>query len=185
MASLFVRMGTDDRHDRPFPLLPCPLLTLHDLMVYELQDFYDAEHIISDVLAAFAESATSRGSPACVPGAARAGRIADASAGAGFAVLGLEPERRNSGAMEAILRAAQDVVREAESDDARDAAMVAGMRKAEHHVIAGYGTAATFAAMLDLDDVAGLLQESFDEEEDTEQELLEFAAEAIDPMVED
>jgi ferritin-like metal-binding protein YciE len=52
-----------------------------------------------------------------------------------------------------------------------DAGIVAAAQKVEHYEIAGYGTVRTYASMLGHDKAANLLQQTLDEEKETDQKL--------------
>ena len=67
------------------------------------------------------------------------------------------------------------MIGEAEDDDTRDAVMIAAAQKVEHYEIAAYGTIRTWAQLLDLNEIASLLEESLEEEKDTDQKLTELA----------
>jgi ferritin-like metal-binding protein YciE len=61
------------------------------------------------------------------------------------------------------------------ADDVRDAALIAAAQKVEHYEIASYGTARTFAQLLGHAEVANLLQETLDEEGETDHRLTDLA----------
>ncbi len=58
---------------------------------------------------------------------------------------------------------------------AKDAALIAAAQRVEHYEIAGYGTAATLADHLGLDDAAELLGQILDEEEAADKLLTKIA----------
>jgi ferritin-like metal-binding protein YciE len=60
-----------------------------------------------------------------------------------------------------------------------DAALICAGQKVEHYEIASYGTLRTYAEMLGFDDQADLLQETLDEEKDTDENLTELAVSCI------
>ena len=53
----------------------------------------------------------------------------------------------------------------------RDAALIASAQKVEHYEIATYGTQATFADVLDMQDAKDLLGETLEEEKKADQKL--------------
>lgn len=169
----------------PFPSFLMAIVTLRDLMLHELKDLYDVEHRLKDALSELAELATSDDLKDSLAEHRELTQTQIERLEEVFGLLGVPAERRDCRAMQAILKEGLETVDEAESSDARDAAIVVGARKAEHYEIAGYGTATTFATMLELDDIADLLQQSFDEEEETERSLLELVEDVIDPMIEE
>ena len=66
----------------------------------------------------------------------------------------------------------------------RDAALIAAAQKVEHYEIAGYGTARTWAELLGLTQVARLLQQTLDEEKQTDEKLTQLAMAYVNPEAE-
>jgi len=62
---------------------------------------------------------------------------------------------------------------------ARDAALIAAAQYAEHYEIAGYGSAREWAAMMDHQEVADLLDTTLKEEEAANEKLTELAHNGI------
>ena len=60
-----------------------------------------------------------------------------------------------------------------------DAALIAAAQKVEHYEIATYGTVRTWAEMLDQDNAVDLLQQTLDEESETDEKLTEIAESTI------
>jgi ferritin-like metal-binding protein YciE len=63
----------------------------------------------------------------------------------------------------------------------RDAALIAAAQRVEHYEMAGYGSVRTFAHQLGFDDVARTLQQTLDEEGETDKLLTHIAEENINP----
>jgi ferritin-like metal-binding protein YciE len=61
----------------------------------------------------------------------------------------------------------------------RDAAMIGAAQRVEHYEIAGYGTARTYAEMLGHSDAAHLLQQTLDEEKETDELLSGLALTSV------
>jgi ferritin-like metal-binding protein YciE len=64
---------------------------------------------------------------------------------------------------------------DAEDDATRDALMIAAAQKVEHYEIASYGTVRTWAQLLGKSEVASLLEESLEEEKETDEKLTTIA----------
>src|SRR5438445_13193423 len=62
-----------------------------------------------------------------------------------------------------------------DADATRDASMIASAQKVEHYEIASYGSARTWANLLGKTEVASLLEETLDEEKETDQRLTSIA----------
>ena len=69
----------------------------------------------------------------------------------------------------------QKLLKEDIKPEVLDAALIASAQRIEHYEIAGYGTCRTFAELLDEDEAAELLQETLDEEKETDARLTEVA----------
>jgi ferritin-like metal-binding protein YciE len=86
--------------------------------------------------------------------------------------------------MRGILDEARKVMAENLAPQVLDAAIVAASQKVEHHEIACYGTARTYAEQLGLSDVADLLQQTLDEEYEADSRLTELATSFINQQAE-
>src|SRR6059058_5002910 len=87
-------------------------------------------------------------------------------------------ERRRSKAcagLAGIVQEADERLNQAETDDARDAAIIGVAQRIEHYEIAAYGCARTYARRLNRLDEARLLQETLEEEGRTDRRLTEIA----------
>ncbi|HEV2245404.1 MAG TPA: DUF892 family protein, partial [Terriglobia bacterium] len=60
-----------------------------------------------------------------------------------------------------------------------DAALICAAQKAEHYEIASYGSLHSWARILGEEDAADLLEETLDEERDTDEQLTELAESSI------
>jgi ferritin-like metal-binding protein YciE len=60
-----------------------------------------------------------------------------------------------------------------------DAGLIAAAQKVEHYEIASYGSVRTWAEMLGEDDASDLLQQTLDEEGETDKRLTELAEEIV------
>lgn len=157
--------------------------TLHDLLIHEVKDLYDAEHRILDTLAALTDIAAGESLKEALAEhrteteehVARLERV--------FELLELQPERQACKGIMGILEEGRTSIDQTQSDNTRDAAIIASAIRVEHYEIAGYGTAATFAAMMEHQEIAELLEETFDDEEEAEQRLLEIAETELDPSM--
>jgi hypothetical protein len=60
-----------------------------------------------------------------------------------------------------------------------DAVIIGSAQRVEHYEIAAYGTVLAHARLLELDDVASLLEETLDEEKDADKKLTEIAESVV------
>jgi ferritin-like metal-binding protein YciE len=81
--------------------------------------------------------------------------------------------------MKGIIEEGNKIIEADMSEKVRDAAIIASSQKVEHYEICGYGTARTYANELNLREVAGLLQQTLDEEYEADKLLSKLAEEKI------
>jgi ferritin-like metal-binding protein YciE len=81
--------------------------------------------------------------------------------------------------MKGLIKEGEDMIN-AEGDSAvRDAALIAAAQRVEHYEIAGYGSARTFAEQLGKAEAANLLQQTLNEEGETDKRLTQIAQQTI------
>ena len=81
--------------------------------------------------------------------------------------------------MQGLIAEGKEMAREAAEPAVRDAGLIAAAQRVEHYEIAGYGTTRTFAQRLGLTEVAQLLQQTLNEEEETDKLLTRIAEQHI------
>lgn len=81
--------------------------------------------------------------------------------------------------MEGLLEEGEELMKERADSDVLDAAMIAAAQRVEHYEIAGYGCARTYARLLGLEDDARILQQTLDEEGETDKLLTNLAERVI------
>jgi len=82
-------------------------------------------------------------------------------------------------AMEALVKEAEKMLSLLESDELRDAGLIASVQKLEHYEIAAYGAAAALASQLDLRDDQRMLHDSLEEERKADAALTKLAKEEV------
>ncbi len=96
--------------------------------------------------------------------------------------LGFDPGGVVCQATVGLVKEAQEHIEEFAGNAAGDAAIIACAQKNEHYEIANYGTVITWAEELGVDDdVIELLEQTLEEEEETDDLLTEIAEEEINP----
>jgi ferritin-like metal-binding protein YciE len=78
-------------------------------------------------------------------------------------------------AMQGLITEGDQIVGATGDPAAKDAALIAAAQRVEHYEIAAYGTARTLARQLDLRDAERLLEQTLDEESDTDDLLTKLA----------
>jgi ferritin-like metal-binding protein YciE len=93
-----------------------------------------------------------------------------------FDMLGHKAQGKKCEAMEGLIREGESVISETEEDSmARDAGIIMAAQKVEHYEIATYGTLVTLAKVMGQDDIAALLEETLEEEKETDENLTAIA----------
>jgi ferritin-like metal-binding protein YciE len=92
-----------------------------------------------------------------------------------FELMGEKAKSKPCVAMKGLVEEAGEVTEEDMDESLTDSAIICAAQKVEHYEIAGYGTLAAWAKSLGLDDVAGLLEETLEEEKAADKKLSEVA----------
>ena len=93
--------------------------------------------------------------------------------------LGVSPRGKKCVGMEGLIEEGKDLISEKPDQDVLDAGLIAAAQHIEHYEMAGYGTARTWARLLGFEDQADLLQQTLDEEGETDKLLTELAERMI------
>ena len=102
-----------------------------------------------------------------------------------FKELDESPRGKKCVGMEGLIKEAQDLIKEKPEADVLDAGLIAATQHVEHYEIAGYGCVRTWARQMGEDRQAELLQETLDEEEQTDRLLTELAESEINVEAEE
>jgi ferritin-like metal-binding protein YciE len=92
-----------------------------------------------------------------------------------FEILEVKPVAKKCEAMQGLVEEGIEVIEKHEEGHARDAGIIAAAQKVEHYEISSYGTMRTMAMVLGKAQCAELLEESKDEEVQTDVKLTELA----------
>jgi ferritin-like metal-binding protein YciE len=92
-----------------------------------------------------------------------------------LATSGVERTGEVCKGMKGLIEEGSEIVEASGDPMAKDAALIAAAQRVEHYEIAAYGTAATLANHLELDDAAEALGQTLDEEEMTDKLLTKIA----------
>lgn len=97
-----------------------------------------------------------------------------------FEIMGIRAQAKKCDAMEGLFKEAESIIEETEEGTmTRDAGIIAAAQKVEHYEIATYGTMAQLARTMGMDEVAGLMEETLDEEKQTDATLTYIAENSI------
>ena len=153
--------------------------SLEELFKDELKDIFDAEKQLTKALPKLAKKATSTELQTAFEDHLQETEMHVERLEQVFDQLGMAPRARPSKAMRNLIAEGSDMIAEADDDATRDALMIAAAQKVEHYEIAAYGTLRTWANVLGRRDAAGLLDETLDEEKQTDQRLTQIAESSI------
>jgi ferritin-like metal-binding protein YciE len=148
---------------------------LAQLLEDELRDIYDAEKQLTRALPKLARKASNAELKDAIENHLRETETQIERLDQVFEQLGLPARGKKCKGMQNLLKEGDEMIAEAEDDDARDAVMIGAAQKVEHYEIASYGTARTWAGVLGHDTVVALLEESLDEEKSADQKLTGIA----------
>ena len=155
------------------------LESLQDLLVHELKDLYSAENQLVKALPKMAKAAESEDLKAAFEEHLEVTKTQVERLETIFEELGVSPKGKKCKAMEGLIEEGSELISEDGEASVKDAALIAAAQKVEHYEIAGYGCARTFAQLLGMEKAAELLQETLDEEGETDKKLTELAETVI------
>ncbi len=149
--------------------------SMRELFVEMLNDVYSAENQLVEALPKMAKQASSDELRHAIQThlsetenqVQRLDRI--------FADIKEEPGDEECEAMAGLIEEAEAMMEDAESDQIRDAGMIASAQAVEHYEIARYGTLRTWAQQLGLDSAKDLLQATLEEEKHADETLNKIA----------
>jgi len=101
-----------------------------------------------------------------------------------FGMLDKTPRAKKCKAMEGLIEEGSEIMEEDASPEVMDAMLIAAAQKVEHYEIATYGTLVTWARQIEMDEAADLLQETLDEEKETDAKLTGLAEAGINAEAE-
>jgi ferritin-like metal-binding protein YciE len=96
-----------------------------------------------------------------------------------FEKLGASPRGKKCKAMEGLIEEGKEIISEEGESPVLDAAIICAAQKVEHYEIAGYGCARTFASLLGDSEASDLLQQTLDEEGETDKRLTALAESSV------
>ncbi len=151
--------------------------SLRGLYVDELRDLYSAERQLTKALPKMAKAATSK--------ELRDGFTEHLEQTRGhverleqiFEALGERASGKKCAGMEGLIEEGSEVMGDDFEGDIKDAALIGAAQRVEHYEIAAYGTVCAFAELLGETQHLKLLQQTLDEEKQTDEKLTELSQE--------
>ena len=96
-----------------------------------------------------------------------------------FGRLDEKPTGKTCKAMKGLIEEGSELLEEEGEESVIDAGLIGAAQRIEHYEIASYGTVRTFADLLGEEDAVELLQQTLDEEGETNEELSELAERTV------
>jgi ferritin-like metal-binding protein YciE len=149
--------------------------SLEELLVEELKDIYDAEKQLTKALPKLAKKASSPELKEAFEEHLRQTEQHVERLEQVFEQMEMPARGKKCEGMKHLISEGEDMIGDAEDDATRDAVMIASAQKVEHYEIACYGTVRTWAALLGKNEVAGLFEETLDEEKEADEKLTQIA----------
>lgn len=149
--------------------------SLDKLLVDELKDLYSAEKQITRALPKMAKAASSSELRTAFETHLKETEGQIQRLDRVFGILGKSATGKTCKAMKGLIEEGSEVMEQTEGE-ARDAAMISAAQKVEHYEMAGYGSVRTWAETLGQNEIANLLQQTLDEEGETNKKLTSIAS---------
>lgn len=145
--------------------------SLKDLLIDELKDLYSAEQQLVKALPKMAKAASN---PDLKNGftehleqtKGHVERLEEA-----FSSLGETAKAKTCKAMQGLIEEGSEAIDLDAPDAVRDACLIGAAQRVEHYEIAAYGTVRAFASTIGKEDIANLLEETLNEESETDKKL--------------
>jgi len=160
--------------------------TFKKLYVDELKDLYSAESQLVKALPKMAKAASSDKLREGFEEHLEQTKVHVERLEQIFRSLNESPKGKKCMGMEGLIKEGSEVIGEDFEDSVMDAALIGAAQRVEHYEMAAYGTARDFATILDEPKHASLLEETLNEEKETDEKLTEVSKEinvrAVEPI---
>jgi ferritin-like metal-binding protein YciE len=153
--------------------------SLKKLYLEELRDLYSAENQILKALPKMAKAASSAELKAGFEEHLEQTKGQVKRLDQIFEKLGSSSSGKTCKGIEGIIKEGEELMKENAEPEVLDAGLIAAAQRVEHYEIAGYGTVRTYARILKDQEAARLLQETLDEEGETDKKLTRLAESGI------
>jgi ferritin-like metal-binding protein YciE len=151
------------------------LQSLEELFVDELKDLYSAENQILKALPKMIKAASSNELKAGFEEHLEQTRGHVKRLEEIFQELDESPKGKKCKGMEGIIADGKELLSKEAEPEVMDAGLIAAAQHVEHYEIAGYGCARTYAELLQQQNFVNLLQETLNEEKQTDEKLSQLA----------
>src|SRR3984885_1064199 len=149
--------------------------SLKELYIDELKDLYNAENQLVKALPKMAKAAESDDLRKGFEGHLEQTRGHVNRLEKIFQGLDESPKGKKCKGMEGLIEEGSEMIEEHDESEMRDAGLISAAQRVEHYEIAGYGCVRTYASLLGEDEAAALLEQTLEEEKETDQKLTQLA----------
>lgn len=152
----------------------------NELMIHQIGDLTSAEQQLIEALPKMAEATTSPELKKAITAHLKQTKQQLTRLEKIAKEIGVkESDIKTCKAMKGLIAEGQESLKEVAPGPVLDAAIIGAAQRVEHYEIAAYGTAATHAKALGLKNVVALLEETLQEEGDTDKLLTEIAEKTV------
>ena len=149
--------------------------SLRDLYVAELRDLYNAETQLVKALPKMAKASSNAELRQGFEEHLRQTSEHVSRLEQIFDMLGEKPTGKKCLGMEGLVKEGAETMKEDYEDALMDAAIIGAAQRVEHYEIAGYGTVRAFAELLGENEHVPLLEQTLEEEKQTDDKLTQLA----------
>ena len=149
--------------------------SLRELYVNELKDLYNAETQLVKALPKMAKAASNAELRQGFEEHLRQTSEHVSRLEQIFDLLGEKPTGKKCLGMEGLVKEGAETISEDYEDALMDAAIIGAAQRVEHYEIAGYGTVRAFAELLGENEHVSLLEQTLEEEKETDEKLTQLA----------
>ena len=157
---------------------------LQDLFIEQLRDLYNAEKQLVKALPKMAKKASDEDLKQAFTTHLEETKGHVERLEEIFAGLGKRASGKTCKAMKGLVEEGEEAMEEDATPEVLDAALIAAAQRVEHYEIAGYGTVRSYAKLLGNNAAAKLLQQTLDEEGNTDKKLTQLAESTINVQAE-
>ena len=152
---------------------------LRGLFLHTLKDIYYAEQQVKKLMPEMAQKATNKELKDAIGGHLDQAQQHIDRLEKVFDVIGEKAEGVTCQAMDGIVKECRELMDEVEDAETRDAAIISSAQAVDHYEITRYGTLATWADQLGLDEAGDHLRDSLGEEEESDEKLTRLAEDKL------
>ncbi len=157
-------------------LFSMKLENLQQLFVKELRDLYDAENQITEALPKMIDAAHHSELKSALQQHLQVTKQQISRLEQIFQKLNQKPTGETCKGMKGVIKEGEEIVSAGGDPSTVDAGIISAAQRVEHYEMAGYGTVRTYAQLLGHEDMARLLQQTLDEEEEADETLTQIAS---------